>query len=161
MVEIYGVKYVSLHVRETNYAAYHLYKETLQFAEHGLEPKYYADGENAFDMRRQISRELFGLAPRPGSAPAAPAALAAMAAAGAQPAAASGEKRGRTGEAAPLPTVPLLAGAPDEESTGEALEKAGEAGDVEPGAAVVDEAMKEGGGAGGGKSAAKKKGKRK
>jgi hypothetical protein len=29
--------------------------------------KYYADGENAFDMRRKLSRELFGLGLKPGS----------------------------------------------------------------------------------------------
>ena len=31
MVEIYDAKYCSLHVRETNEAAKHLYKVTLQF----------------------------------------------------------------------------------------------------------------------------------
>jgi len=67
MVEIYNVSYVSLHVRETNFAAYHLYKDTLNFEQHGIELKYYADGENAFDMRRKLSRELFGLGLKPGS----------------------------------------------------------------------------------------------
>lgn len=74
MVELYAVSYVSLHVRETNYAAYHLYHDTLKFAQHGMEPKYYADGENAFDMRRQLSRELFGLPPKPSLEAAPPAA---------------------------------------------------------------------------------------
>ena len=67
MVEMYGAKFVSLHVRETNFAAYHLYKHTLKFEQHGIEAKYYADGENAYDMRRQLSRELFRLGPKPGS----------------------------------------------------------------------------------------------
>jgi len=67
MVEIYNASYVSLHVRETNFAAYHLYKDTLNFEQHGIELKYYADGENAFDMRRKLSRELFGLGLKPGS----------------------------------------------------------------------------------------------
>jgi hypothetical protein len=65
MVELYSANYISLHVRETNFAAFHLYRDTLQFSEHGIEPKYYADGENAFDMRKKLTREMFGLAPIP------------------------------------------------------------------------------------------------
>jgi hypothetical protein len=61
MVELYGAKYVSLHVRETNYAAFHLYRDTLKFTVHGTEAKYYADGENAYDMRKIITREMLGL----------------------------------------------------------------------------------------------------
>lgn len=41
MVEIYDAKYCSLHVRETNEAAKHLYKVTLQFKfvkQHVLHP---------------------------------------------------------------------------------------------------------------------------
>lgn len=64
MVEVYGAKYVSLHVRETNYAAFHLYRDTLHFTVHGTEAKYYADGENAYDMRKVITREMLGLPPR-------------------------------------------------------------------------------------------------
>lgn len=51
MVEVFGAKYCSLHVRYTNYAALHLYTETLGFKVHGVESKYYADGEDAFDCR--------------------------------------------------------------------------------------------------------------
>ena len=65
MCEFYGAKYVSLHVRETNYAAFHLYKDTLKFNVHGVEAKYYADGENAYDMRKPLSRALLGLPPAP------------------------------------------------------------------------------------------------
>lgn len=61
MVECFNAQYCSLHVRETNYAAFHLYKDTLHFQVHGVEPKYYADGENAFEMRRKLNRELVGL----------------------------------------------------------------------------------------------------
>lgn len=68
MCEVYGAKYVSLHVRETNYAAFHLYKDTLKFAVHGVEPKYYADGENAYDMRKPLSRAALGLPPLPAAA---------------------------------------------------------------------------------------------
>lgn len=31
MVEVYGAKYMSLHVRKSNRAAIHLYRDTLQF----------------------------------------------------------------------------------------------------------------------------------
>ena len=50
MVEVFGANYCSLHVRAGNYAAFHLYRDTLAFNTHGTEPKYYADGEDAFDM---------------------------------------------------------------------------------------------------------------
>lgn len=63
MVECHAAKYCSLHVRETNYAAFHLYKDTLKFDVHGKEPKYYADGEDAYDMRKPLTRELVGLSP--------------------------------------------------------------------------------------------------
>jgi hypothetical protein len=42
---LFDAEYCSLHVRETNEAAKHLYIETLQFKQHGVEEKYYADGE--------------------------------------------------------------------------------------------------------------------
>lgn len=66
MVEVYKAKYVSLHVRETNYAALHLYRDTLGFSIHAQEAKYYADGENANEMRKYITREQFGLPAWPG-----------------------------------------------------------------------------------------------
>lgn len=66
MVEVYKAKYVSLHVRETNYAALHLYRDTLGFSIHAQEAKYYADGENANEMRKYLTREQFGLAAWPG-----------------------------------------------------------------------------------------------
>ena len=65
MVELFNAKYISLHVRETNFAAFHLYRDTLNFVEHGVEQKYYADGENAFDMRKVLTREMFGFPPLP------------------------------------------------------------------------------------------------
>ena len=42
---LFDAEYCSLHVRETNEAAKHLYIETLQVQQHGIEEKYYADGE--------------------------------------------------------------------------------------------------------------------
>lgn len=62
MVENFGAKYVSLHVRKSNRAALHLYKVTLNFQVSEIEPKYYADGEDAYAMRRDLSEfaEKFG-----------------------------------------------------------------------------------------------------
>ena len=85
MVETFDATYVSLHVRATNYAAHHLYRDSLQvrragrqaarqasrvagmpcarclfplqYKQHGVEAKYYADGEDGLDMRKVLSRE--------------------------------------------------------------------------------------------------------
>ncbi|KAI5061172.1 hypothetical protein GOP47_0023677 [Adiantum capillus-veneris] len=54
MQEVFGAEYVSLHVRKSNRAAFHLYTETLGYKIHDVEAKYYADGEDAFDMRQQL-----------------------------------------------------------------------------------------------------------
>jgi ribosomal protein S18 acetylase RimI-like enzyme len=45
MQQVFNAKYVSLHVRKSNYAAYHLYTETLGYQQNSIEAKYYADGE--------------------------------------------------------------------------------------------------------------------
>ncbi len=55
MAETYGAHYVSLHVRVSNAAAKHLYSDTLGFTIEKTEPKYYADGEDAFSMRMDLS----------------------------------------------------------------------------------------------------------
>ncbi|RYP29406.1 hypothetical protein DL767_006746 [Monosporascus sp. MG133] len=54
MVETFGAQYVSLHVRVSNKAAIHLYTRTLGFDQEKTEPKYYADGEDAFCMRLDL-----------------------------------------------------------------------------------------------------------
>ena len=54
MVETFGAKYVSLHVRHSNVAARHLYETTLGFKIEKTENKYYADGEDAFSMRLDL-----------------------------------------------------------------------------------------------------------
>ena len=51
MHEVFGAKFVSLHVRKSNRAAYHLYNETLKYKINDVERGYYADGEDAYDMR--------------------------------------------------------------------------------------------------------------
>lgn len=55
MVETFGAHYVSLHVRVSNQAAIHLYKTTLGFQTEKTEAKYYADGEDAYSMRLDLS----------------------------------------------------------------------------------------------------------
>jgi ribosomal protein S18 acetylase RimI-like enzyme len=52
MLQNFKAKYVSLHVRESNQAAFHLYKNTLKYKVNDVEKGYYADGENAYDMRK-------------------------------------------------------------------------------------------------------------
>ena len=54
MVETFNAKYVSLHVRKSNRAALNLYKCALKFEMSEIEPKYYADGEDAYAMKRDL-----------------------------------------------------------------------------------------------------------
>ncbi|KAJ2719401.1 N-alpha-acetyltransferase 10 [Coemansia sp. Benny D115] len=54
MVEIFGSKKVSLHVRVSNMAAFSLYKHTLKFEVDHTEEKYYADGEDAYAMKKDL-----------------------------------------------------------------------------------------------------------
>ena len=55
MVESQNAQYVSLHVRQSNTAAIRLYKSTLGFSTEKVEPKYYADGEDAYCMKLDLS----------------------------------------------------------------------------------------------------------
>mmetsp|Transcript_27065 Transcript_27065/g.39600 ORF Transcript_27065/g.39600 Transcript_27065/m.39600 type:complete len:187 (-) Transcript_27065:867-1427(-) len=57
MEDVFGAEYVSLHVRRSNKAAFHLYKETLQYEIHDVEKGYYADGEDAYDMRCWFAKQ--------------------------------------------------------------------------------------------------------
>jgi ribosomal protein S18 acetylase RimI-like enzyme len=45
MIDNFQADYMSLHVRESNRAALHLYRDTLNFEVVDVESKYYADGE--------------------------------------------------------------------------------------------------------------------
>ena len=51
MADVFDSEYVSLHVRKSNRAAFHLYSVTLQYEVNDVEKEYYADGEDAYDMR--------------------------------------------------------------------------------------------------------------
>lgn len=54
MVETFHAHYVSLHVRVSNKAAIHLYRDTLGFQTEKTEAKYYADGEDAYCMKLDL-----------------------------------------------------------------------------------------------------------
>uniref|UniRef100_A0A183DNL1 N-terminal amino-acid N(alpha)-acetyltransferase NatA n=1 Tax=Gongylonema pulchrum TaxID=637853 RepID=A0A183DNL1_9BILA len=54
MIETFNARYVSLHVRVSNRAALNLYRNTLKFEVSDVEPKYYADGEDAYAMKRPL-----------------------------------------------------------------------------------------------------------
>jgi N-alpha-acetyltransferase 10/11 len=54
MVESHGAQYVSLHVRMSNKAALHLYRDRLGFKVEKIESKYYADGEDAYSMKMDL-----------------------------------------------------------------------------------------------------------
>lgn len=51
MRHVMGAIYVSLHVRVSNTAAIHLYQDVCGFRVVNIEVKYYADGEDAYEMR--------------------------------------------------------------------------------------------------------------
>ncbi|DAA76340.1 TPA_exp: Uncharacterized protein A8136_1012 [Trichophyton benhamiae CBS 112371] len=55
MAESHKAHYVSLHVRVSNNAALRLYRDTLGFEVEKIEPKYYADGENAYAMKMDLT----------------------------------------------------------------------------------------------------------
>ncbi len=55
MVETFGAHYVSLHVRVSNVAALRLYRDTLGFKVEKIDSKYYADGEDAYSMKMDLS----------------------------------------------------------------------------------------------------------
>lgn len=54
MAEVFNASYVSLHVRMSNTAALHLYRDTLGFGVEKVESKYYADGEDAYAMKMDL-----------------------------------------------------------------------------------------------------------
>mmetsp|Transcript_14368 Transcript_14368/g.21138 ORF Transcript_14368/g.21138 Transcript_14368/m.21138 type:complete len:195 (-) Transcript_14368:66-650(-) len=57
MRDCFGAEYVSLHVRKSNQAAVHLYRNTLKYDVHDIEKGYYADGEDAYDMRKPLKKD--------------------------------------------------------------------------------------------------------
>ena len=57
MADVFDSEYVSLHVRKSNRAAFHLYSVTLRYEVNDVEKGYYADGEDAYDMRCYFKRK--------------------------------------------------------------------------------------------------------
>lgn len=57
LCESFGAQYVSLHVRKSNRAALHLYRDTLKFENTSIEKSYYQDGEDAYAMRKDLVLE--------------------------------------------------------------------------------------------------------
>lgn len=55
MAEVFNGAYVSLHVRQSNVAALRLYRDTLGFEVEKVESKYYADGEDAYAMKMDLT----------------------------------------------------------------------------------------------------------
>lgn len=54
LFHFYKVVSVTLHVRVSNKAAIHLYRDKLGFTVRNTDEKYYADGEDAFNMIKTI-----------------------------------------------------------------------------------------------------------
>ncbi|RKP30240.1 acyl-CoA N-acyltransferase [Metschnikowia bicuspidata] len=57
MCEVFKAEYVSLHVRNSNRAALHLYRDSLTFEVTSVEASYYQDDEDAYAMRKQLKLE--------------------------------------------------------------------------------------------------------
>ena len=57
MCQLFDAKYVSLHVRKSNRAALHLYRDSLQFEVELIEKSYYQDGEDAYAMKLDLELE--------------------------------------------------------------------------------------------------------
>ena len=62
MVETFDAHHVALHVRRSNRAAFHLYSQTLNYTIRDVEKGYYADGEDAYDMRKTFKDGKAGVA---------------------------------------------------------------------------------------------------
>jgi len=73
MQESFAAEYVSLHVRKSNRAAFSLYTTTLGFQINDIEAKYYADSEDAYDMRKYFNQTKRGKPQTSGALPKPPA----------------------------------------------------------------------------------------
>ena len=54
LIECYGARSCTLHVRVSNRGALQLYRDVLGFKVQETEPRYYADGEDAYPMKRDL-----------------------------------------------------------------------------------------------------------
>ena len=69
MEEVFNAEYVSLHVRKSNRAAFSLYTNTLGYKINDIEAKYYADNEDAYDMRHYFDGQRGATRPNDGGGP--------------------------------------------------------------------------------------------
>ena len=60
---------MALHVRKSNRAAFHLYSQTLDYEIRDVERGYYADGEDAYDMRKVFVSTKASEKPTPPASP--------------------------------------------------------------------------------------------
>jgi N-alpha-acetyltransferase 10/11 len=56
LYHFYRVCTITLHVRVSNNAAINLYQKKLGFLFDSVDEKYYADGENAHSMRKNLNK---------------------------------------------------------------------------------------------------------
>ena len=70
MTESFDAHHVALHVRKSNRAAFHLYSQTLDYEIRDVERGYYADGEDAYDMRKVFVSTKASEKPTPPASPA-------------------------------------------------------------------------------------------
>lgn len=64
MEDVFGAQYASLHVRVSNRAALRLYCGTLGYRVQDVEQAYYANGEDAYEMRRWFRAPPAGKEPK-------------------------------------------------------------------------------------------------
>merc|ERR1711865_902220 len=67
MVEAFGGKHCSLHVRKSNMGAIHLYTQTLGYDKKDIAKEYYADKEDAYEMELDFDKQAKKLAESAGS----------------------------------------------------------------------------------------------
>lgn len=61
MEDSYNANYASLHVRKSNTAAIHLYQNVLGYKTEKVEEKYYADDEDALNMKKLFTKGINNL----------------------------------------------------------------------------------------------------
>jgi len=67
MVEAFGGKHCSLHVRKSNMGAIHLYTQTLGYDKKDIAKEYYADKEDAYEMELDFDKQAARLAEAAGT----------------------------------------------------------------------------------------------
>eukprot|EP01060_Flectonema_neradi_P007112 TRINITY_DN1492_c0_g1_i2.p1 TRINITY_DN1492_c0_g1~~TRINITY_DN1492_c0_g1_i2.p1 ORF type:complete len:234 (+),score=49.60 TRINITY_DN1492_c0_g1_i2:54-755(+) len=58
--QVFNGRYIALHVRNTNDPAIRLYQDTLGYRVHAIDQKYYADDEDAYEMKYVFGGDPYG-----------------------------------------------------------------------------------------------------